>query len=107
MGLFFCWLYTDCLFQLSSMLSEIDKTTALFDVLFGRLSAKGLSSRENSEKQSSSIAINAILTGSGFAPIPWLPVPEFNSFRGKFSKSWGKNEKRVDKQDFSCYEHNA
>ena len=63
------------------MLSEIDKTTALFDVLFGRLSAKGLSSRENSEKQSSSIAINAILTGSGFAPIPWLPVPEFNSFR--------------------------
>ena len=63
------------------MLSEIDKTTGLFDALFGRLSAKGLSSRETSEKQSSSIAISGILTGSDFAPIPWFPVPEVTALR--------------------------
>ena len=69
---YICWLYTEHLFRLSSMLSETDKTTGLFDALFGRLSAKGLSSRETSEKQSSSIAINGIRTGSDFAPIPWF-----------------------------------
>ncbi len=37
--------------------------------------------RENSEKQSSSIAMSGILTGSDFAPIPWFPVPEFPALR--------------------------
>jgi len=63
------------------MLSEIDKTTALFDALFGRLSAKDLSSRETSEKHSSSIAIGGNLMGSNFVHIPWFPVREFTALR--------------------------
>jgi len=31
----------------------------------------------------------------------------YRGFFSNFSKSSGKNEKKVDKQDFSCYEHNA
>ena len=81
MDLFFYWLYTDSLFRLSSMLSETNKTTGLFDALFGRLSAKDLSSRETSKKQRSSIAINGILTGSDFAPIPWFPIPGLTALR--------------------------
>jgi len=37
--------------------------------------------RENSERQSSSIAIRGILKGSDFAPISWFSVPEFLAFR--------------------------
>jgi len=31
----------------------------------------------------------------------------FEAQYSKFSKSSGKNEKKVDKQDFNCYKHNA